>query len=37
MESAFQFTNPSLIKLEFEINDRFDVKKDEEIELNINI
>lgn len=37
MESAFQFTNPSLIKLEFEIKDGFDVKKDEEIEFNINM
>lgn len=37
MESAFQFTNPSLIKLEFEINDGFDVKRDEEIEFNINM
>lgn len=37
MESAFQFTNPSLEKLEFEINDDFKVKKDEEIEFNINM
>ena len=37
MESAFQFTNPVLTGLEFLLNSGFDVQKNSEIKIRINL
>lgn len=37
MESIFQFSNPSLLKLNFKINDEFDNANGKEIKLNLKV
>ena len=37
MESAFQFKNPALTHLEFEVNEGFDNQKNEEVQIRINM
>ena len=37
MESMFQFTNPSLTKVEFGINERFQNSNDKEVNIKINM
>lgn len=36
-ESTFQFTNPALIGLEYEYNEKFSEEKDKEIAINLNM
>lgn len=37
MESAFQFTNPALVGLEFGLNDKFELNEDKEINTKVNM
>lgn len=37
MESAFQFKNPALTHLEFEVNEEFDNRKNGEVQIRINM
>jgi preprotein translocase subunit SecB len=37
MESAFQFTNPILVGLEFGLNQEFEVVEDHEVQIQINM
>ena len=37
MESAFQFSNPSLTKMEFCINEEFESSQDKEVKIAVNI
>ena len=37
MESAFQFSNPSLTKMEFCINEEFESSQDKEVKIAVNM
>ena len=37
MESAFQFSNPSLMKMEFCINEDFESSQDKEVKIAVNM
>lgn len=37
MESVFQFTNPSLLGLEFKVNGEFDNSNQKEIKINLKV
>ena len=37
MESAFQFSNPSLTKMEFCINEEFESSQDKEVKIAMNM
>lgn len=37
MESAFQFSNPSLTKMEFCINEDFENGRDKEVKMAVNM
>ena len=37
MESAFQFSNPSLTKMEFYINEEFESSQDKEVKIAVNM